>query len=638
MAFDPSTARPVKSGKFDPSTARPVPRGAGTQAGLGVRAAIQGAVAPFGMFADAAGALANLGLQAAGREPVFYPTRNAVGDVLTAAGLPEPRTDAEQSVGRVVELGTGAATGAGGFGAASRFTGPATTAASRFVQTFAANPTQQVIAGTAAPAVGEMLRTAGVPGPWPTVAEVAVGMLTPSDAAISRAAESKRVGALIKGTGAAAATRTAPARAAGGAADLLTTEGRENIVGRVLRSGANDPRKAVAALGEVPSYVKGSRPTMGQASGDTGLLRLESIVENTVDLPGVGLQPGRMAGARLAANRARVEAVEKLRPVDAQFERLRQGINKQFEPRLKAVMAARKPTPTQPVLAEIDAILTTPGIRQRAELVGTLEYARERVEALGPKADPEDLQGIRQDLSELVEGKLKGAATRDGRAVGGGVRGLSRSIMRNRVISAIDDAIEAGAKGYRAKWLEPYAAARQALDRRNIVGDIAGKARTTAQDAEGLPILSAAGMDRAMRANAARVARLTPQQRNTLNRVRADLQRGARGNNATVQGAGSSTAKNIVGGASVASIIGRALGTGPQREPFPLGDKFRFLFGYTDQKINDLLIEAMLDPALGRKLLARANDEAAREAADALEDLSTKLATASSQTNIHKDR
>jgi hypothetical protein len=139
-----------------------------------------------------------------------------------------------------------------------------------------------------------------------------------------------------------------------------------------------------------------------------------------------------------------------------------------------------------------------------------------------------------------------------------------------------------------------------------------------------------------METNRAKVARLTPEQRQTLLRIRADLQRSVRGENATVQGGGSDTGRALVGGASVAAIIGRAMNGSPQRSPVPFGDKFRWLFGYTDRQINDLLVEAMTDPALGRKLLSKANEQAAEEASRALQDLATKRSLAASQINVQR--
>jgi hypothetical protein len=368
-----------------------------------------------------------------------------------------------------------------------------------------------------------------------------------------------------------------------------------------------------------------------------GLQRLEGIAENSIDLPDVVTAPGAFAALRTRNTTARNAAFGALKPVDEEFEALRKGINNRFQPRLDAAMANRRFVPTMPVLKQIDDILTTPGLGQRQELVDSLAYARERVEALGDSADPMDLQAVRQDIAELIEGKLKGAQTRDGKAVGGGVKGLSRTKMRS-VVDGLDDAIEQGAPGYKDKWVTPYAKARQDLDRRRIVGEAYGKAQTTKDNADDLPVLSAAGIDRWFKANSAKVARLTPGQRQTLLKIRADLKRASRGDSAEVQGVGSSTAKNIVGGASVASIIGRAMGGDPQRSPVPLGDKWRWLFGYTDRQINDLLVEAMTDPVLGRKLLSQANKQAMDEAGKALEDLAIKRSTASSQMNIQKDR
>lgn len=628
--------------------------------GLGVRDVAKGLASynPFSVAADAVGGLYNTIADTAGI-PGYrsYPIGNLADRASNAAGLPTAETEVEQRISRVNELGAGAVgTSAVARGASALpgmfvsrvapsapppgFTGIPQQAAqlgNNPAQVFAANPVQQAVAGTVGPAAGEGLRFGGVPEPWPTVAEFALGMLTPNDATLSRVARERDVSGMIRNTGIGTIPSSAAGRATGGIRDIMTTEGRQNVVGRILRSGSHDPVGAEKNLGSIPTYVKGSSPTMGQASRDPGLLRLEGIAENTIDLPDVVSAPGSFAARRGQNTTARNTAMTALKPVDVGFERLRQGINGRFQPRLEAVMKERKFVSTQPILREIDDLLTTPGLGQRQELVDNLAYARERLDNLGPKADPKDLQAVRQDISELIEGKLKGAAMRDGKAVGGGVKGLSRSKMRD-VVNAMDDTIEQGAPGYKDKWLVPYAKARQDLDRRKIVGEGYGKAQTTKNNADEQPILSAAGLDRWFKQNSAKVSRLTPVQRQTMMRVRADLKRAERGNSAEVQGVNSSTAKNLVGGASVATIIGRAMGGGPQRSPLPLGDKWKWLFGYTDRQINDLLIEAMLDPKLGKRLLSQANKEAMDEAASALQDLATKQATASTQVTQINDK
>ncbi|MGE5320887.1 MAG: hypothetical protein ACM3KD_11950 [Hyphomicrobiaceae bacterium] len=563
--------------------------------------------------------------------PMAEPYSQTFSRALDQAGAYRPETDEEQTASRMIQGMTGAATGVG---LGRTLVGGAMDATGRILST---NPGQQITAGLLAPASGEAVRQHGG-GPWAQFgAEALTAMMVPSDAAVRSVARARDVPGLLRQSGAGSVA--APAgRAAQGLGEAATEGGRENIVGRILREVSNDPDEAARALQTPPRTI--SPATTAEAAGDVGLLRAENYVGKTMD------KTGRLADRRMEQNAALQGAFDSMVPMTAaESEARRATLNAAAGGRLERVMGNPGGVDVAPIVQRIDDLLASPK-GQRQEVRSALEYMRERLldERLsgGGKvaADPRSLYSVRQDVTDLMNGRLKGAADRAGRELGTTrVSRLARGEL-DKAVGVLDDAIESVAPGFK-DYLKKYASAAQRIDRRRLIGEAREKAATTATDATGENrLLSPAQMMRFVDNRAKEIGtKLNPSQRMRLQSIAADLQRGAKGSTAAVQGRGSDTLSAVAGGATVANVIGRALAGPPTRQGASMAGSliaktklFDWMFGLADQDIHELLVEAMLDPVLAGKLLARANQEAVEEAAQRLRDMATRRASIVSVT------
>ncbi len=89
----------------------------------------------------------------------------------------------------------------------------------------------------------------------------------------------------------------------------MTSAGRRQKAGRDLRNAATDPGMLGANI-EPIELVPGSQPTMGQASGDPGIMQLERTIAQK--------NPGEYAARLGGQNSARVAALRNLAPETAQ--------------------------------------------------------------------------------------------------------------------------------------------------------------------------------------------------------------------------------------------------------------------------------------------------------------------------------
>lgn len=134
---------------------RDIPR----QAGLVARSGVQAAAALPGLAADAVGGVYNAAANAAGvGGPRMVTTRAALDDLMTRAGLPEPRGANERVLTQAGEmlLGAGVATRAADY-AARGLSG----AARKVAEAFAANPVAQGAGAAGAGVAGGAVREAG---------------------------------------------------------------------------------------------------------------------------------------------------------------------------------------------------------------------------------------------------------------------------------------------------------------------------------------------------------------------------------------------------------------------------------------------------------------------------------------------
>ena len=462
--------------------------------------------------------------------PMAEPYSQTFSRAMDQAGAYRPESDNEQTRTRMTQGLTGALTGVGlGQGLLG---GPWGATG----EVLSMNPIQQTIAGAAAPLSGELARQSGA-GPWGQMgAEALTAMLVPSDAGLRSVARARDVPGLLRQTG-AGATAAPAGRAAQGVGEAVTEGGRENIVGRILREVSQDPDDALTNLQNRTQRIVA--PTTAQASNDVGLLRAENVIGKTMD------RTNRLGEQRMQANTQLQEAFEGLLPLTAaEAEAKRQTLNAAARTRLDRIFENRQPVAVDAPLARIDELLASP-VGQRQEVRTALEYAKKRLTddslTAGGKvgADARSAYSVRQDITDYMNGRLKGAADRAGLELGTTrVSRLARGVLDD-VVGQLDESIESVVPGYQA-YLKRYGGAAQRIERREMIGEVRASASTTATDAAGeFALLSPAQMVRTIENRAKEVGTtLTPNQRMRLQSIAADLQRGAKAQTPVCRGGG----------------------------------------------------------------------------------------------------
>lgn len=532
----------------------------GRQLGLTGRAAVTGALGLPTLASDALVSLVNM---MGGNLPM---PSQAQQQLMTRAGLPEPRTPQERTVQDVAGAGFGVL-GAAGLGSQL----PASMAASRELLT--SSPLFQTAAGGAGAVGSALAREEGL-GPLEQLgAGVLAGTVAPS-----------------AGT-AAALTAQAGARAARETVRPFTEAGREVVAGNILRQLSRDPEAAIRNLEAYQPGVPGYTPTTPQAARDVGLAAAVPPVR-ALDVT------GKMTSQAQQANSARMAVLDRLAK---QQEDLNAAIAKRNEataPLREQAFARSTVTPEQfsTNIASVDdvigGILNSPA-GKRVPVERAMNFARQRIEQA---STPQELYEIRKDLRDAAQGLLD----KDGSAYR-----LAKGQLE-QVIRSIDDQIESVAPGY-ANYLRKYAASSRGIERMEAAQEFRGKVLTTTPMITDPGNVSEYLISQPKFTNAIRAAEkdtnLSRTQLAVLKRVGKDL------DDATfrvTQEPGSNTFRNL----SVANVMGAIAGKSMfgdvpqvlQKVAAPMN----WLYNGTDDAIREVIVDAMLDPKLAARLMRKA--------------------------------
>lgn len=578
--------------------------------GLTGRAMVKGVTGLPEIVGNAANAATNYGIRgvnavAGSHIPQLGTVSAGVDNLLDQAGFSRPRNKVEEGV----QVMGSALAGAGGFNAlqngvqaVSRASG---TLADGVLNELARAPVLQTIGAGTGYLASDAAREAGVKNPY---ALMLLGTL----------------GGVAGGSGA-----TLAGRAAGGAAQLAapfrsasgpgigSSYSREGIIGNVLNKLATTPGITPSVLESAQPLVPGSNPTIAQASRDPGLIAAEVGIRNALDSGGGS--SGRIAQRYSQQNTARNEALDRLEmpsvavPEGAQPPRgsLQYAQAKRqmaVDEDLTQAMSNpnRGVADTEPVMDTINRVLSRP-TGAKADVQNAMEYAynrlnQERVDL----TDPETLYAIRQDLKDAANGHYNTDKPALARA---------RSQL-NEVIGSLDDAIDTAAPGYR-DYLDLYAKRSRPLNQQTALRDLRQRGELAGSDPiSGDRILSIGKYGTAVRKAIASGklgtgvgnANLSPQQMSTIHNVVDDLDRGAATTAGTIRPAGSDTFRNL----SIASVIGRvlgdnvpkgAVGQGMQTVMKPLS----WMYGMQDEALQQMLVDAVLDPQLAARFMRTAN-------------------------------
>lgn len=537
---------------------RPMTEEIPRQLGLTARAGLTGAAGIPSIVGDPLNQLINM---IAGRE-VFPSVSQSVQQLMTRAGLPQPETAQERVVQDV----------------ASALSGVGTTA--RLAQTLApraAAPLSENLGLQAAGALGG----AGAAGLGREEGAGALGQLG--------------LGVLggMVAPGAAGTTAQALTRATTGSVRPFTEAGRQVIAGQVLRELSADPEAAMRAAQRYQPSVPGYRPTTAQATRDVGLISAETPIR--------GMETGgRFLAQTSEANQARMAILDRLAKDETA---LAQAIAKRDEvttPLREQAFARSTVDPetfqsavTLTANKTIDDILASPA-GARGTVSKAMQFAKDQ---LARGTDPQRLYEVRKDLRDAAQGLLD----REGAAFS------LASKQLNQVIRSVDDVLEATAPGYK-EYLSKYAASSRGIESLEAAQTLRSKVLSTTPDPSrvGDFLISQPAFTRAIRAikDDPRTP-LSKTQVALLERVGRDLDEGVLQRGAKVPG--SDTFKNL----STANIVGGVIGRQIVGEGNPalqkLAAPLNWLYNGTDDKIRELLVEAMLDPKLAADLMKKAS-------------------------------
>ena len=534
----------------------------GRQLGLTGRAAITGAMSLPTIGADALTGLINT---IAGRQ-VMQPSSQGLQNLMTQLGVPTPQTPQERVVQDVTSAGFGVA-------------GPAS------------------IASKLPTAAQEFFtKSLGTQGAAATAGALASGAARESDVG----PVGQTLGALMGSIGAGGAVGAAPilARTAKETVRPFTQAGREVITGNVLRNLATDAEQAIKAGETYTPKIGGYTPTTAQATRDLGLINAETAIK------GLDVTGGRFAIQAMEANQAQMAILNRLAKDE---DVLKSALKKRDEvtsPLREEAFANSTVDPDtfQSAIAltvnkTIDDILASP-VGKRQTVMSVLKDAKDDV---ARAASPAELYEIRKDLRAKAQGLL------DKSESGGPTSGAYRAAkpQLESVIRAVDDAIEAGATGYK-DYLAKYAASSKGIERLEAAQQFKGKVLSTTPDPSRVNdyLISQPAFTRAIRA-AEKDTNLSSTQLAVLKRVAEDLDSGVLPR--ATKPMGSDTFKNM----STANVIGGLIGKQMFGDVPPALQKvaapMNWLYNGTDDAIRELLVNAMLDPKLAASLMKKAS-------------------------------
>ena len=496
----------------------------------------------------------------------MQPTSQALQGLMTQAGVPSPQTPQERVVQDVTSAGFGVA-------------GPAS------------------LARNMPSAVQEFFtKSLGTQGAAATAGALASGAARESDVG----PVGQTIGALMGSIGAGGAVGAAPvlARTTKEVVRPFTQAGREVITGNVLRGLATDAEQAIKAGEAFVPKVGGYTPTTAQATRDIGLISAETPIR------GLDVTGGRFGVQTAEANQARMAVLNRLAKDEDVLQAALKKRDEVTAPLREQAFANSTVDPDTfqsgvalTVNKTIDDILNSP-VGKRQTVMSVLNDAKDDI---ARASTPAELYEIRKDLRAAAQGLL------DKSAKNGPTSGAYRAAkpQLESVIRAVDDAIEAGATGYK-DYLRKYAASSKGIERLEAAQEFKNKVLSTTPDPSRVNdyLISQPKFLNAIR-SAEKETKLSNTQLAVLRKVAEDLDSGVLPR--ATKPAGSDTFKNMSTANVIGGMIGKQMfGDVPlalQKVTAPMN----WLYNGTDDAIRELLVDAMLDPKLAANLMKKAS-------------------------------
>jgi len=493
---------------------------------------------------------------------------------LDALGVPKPNPGPE-TVGFDTLKGLSGVAGSYGLGA----TGVLDNAASKFLTT---KPLNQALAAGMGSAAGSTAKEAGLPPEVQMAASLAGGIAAPS-----------ALSAVGTGTGALY-------DAARG-----FVQKPDSVVGQALKSMANDPDAAIAAVRSAPQYVPNSPMTLGEASGDRGLIGMQSGMRNSD--PAAKTAFGTLEASQ---NSARNEYFDTLTGSQQDLADAIKARDLKGGQLRAAAFKNAQPVNLQPVHGNISGIQASPSGAQQA-VESSMDWARGRLGKLNPTAqiqipgedafgasmpknvpgyDPESVYSVRKDVGDAVQGKF---GQENPLLVHAG------SQLKN-VRGSLDSAIEEAAPGYK-DYMSTYADMSKPINQMEALQQMRAKILSSnVQDpTTKLPLFAPQQFSNYLKNNAEDLdGVLSDPQKTGLTNLHSDLQRTQSTLAQTVKTQNSSTAMNGNVQQAASDILAK------QVQGIPLVGKY--LYQSRQDALNQALLDAYLNPAKGANLMENA--------------------------------
>ena len=541
----------------------------GREAGLAVRPIAQAAMTAGGLLPMAVDPLVNFFNLAAGTN---VPTMTRATETnLRRMGFPEPRTAQE----RVVQDISGAGYGTAGVAKVAGAVAPMLPEMGRNVaQFFAQSPQAQTAAALTASTAAGALREGGAPPALQLGGAMLAGMAAPGGPSLST---TQRALAAPKAL-----------------VQPFTQQGREVIVGNVLRNVATDPERAIANLQAARPTVPGVQLTTAAGARDPGLAGLESPLRSAT------FDPSNLFGARLSANQqALMDAFQRTAGRPGSIPAAEAKRSSITAPMREQAFLNAPPVSVEPVAAAILGITQNPAT-QRQTVDQAMKYVTDlltkRVDPETNTINPMALYGVRKDIALAMAGKLSGDAAN--------LR-LARDQL-GELLPVIDRTIESGAPGF-SKYMEQFAKSSKPIDQMELLQAIQSKVTTGQPNImTGEPVLAAAALRRQLAAKREELGTdLSPAAQRKIDNIINEINRGQAATAPGVRAPGSNTFQNM----SMGNLIGRVFSesmadnTTLRTMTRPLD----WLYKLPDQQVQRLLVEAMLDPQLAASMMSKAN-------------------------------
>ena len=575
-ATNPSLLDQAKrqAGLFTRSVA-PIAAAAGTGFAVGgpPGAAVMGTGALLGpMVMDP---LVNMSNQYLGTN--ITPPGQAVEQVMTKAGMPQPQNAQERIVYDINRSLAGGAASPRMFGSMADSIRPGT--AQDVIRNMAKYPQQQTgAAGLSALAAGG-LRESDAPLSAQLGGAMLAGMVAPGGPKMNLGQRTPGLRNVVQG----AQALVKP----------FTDEGRQVIAGGLLNRIATNPEQAMLNLQEnAQPLIPGVRPTTAAIARDPGIAGAETPIRSSLD-------PTNQFGARLSENQqALFEAFRRMagRPGSiGQAEAKRSAVT---APLRQEAFANKQMVNPSPIQAAVQSTMANPStqrtsVDQAMAFVESLIQRRIRDDGT---IDPEALYSIRKDVTDAMAGKFDGEKANIRLAKG----------QLAELLPIIDNVIESGAPGYR-NYMEKFSKISGGIDQMRTLQSIESKVTTGQPNiTTQAPVLSASALRRQVASRAEETGEsLSPVAQRRLNNIVTEIDRGMASTAPGVKAPGSSTFQNMSMGNFLGRVFSESMADNTTMRT--MARPLDFLYKLPDEALQNLMVDAMLDPALAATLMGKAN-------------------------------